>query len=104
MTIIAFMAMGTEPTKVQRTHDFANMTIRTSGSQWAESLLVFNTFRNLLLWINVQIETFWSLCAIAISGVKETLGHLAEIILVQEFTVIILFAEPTEPVLAHDFI
>ena len=59
---------------------------------FAESARVPWTFYAALLRIHVQIEAFLAVTAFAVLAKEPTLGHTAQIVLVQKFTVIALFA------------
>jgi hypothetical protein len=52
----------------------------------------------------MQVQTLVAILAIAIAREKVALGHLAQVVLVQELAVLAFFAEAAQPVLAYEII
>lgn len=78
------------------------MLVSTVGSMLAKSSCVPWTILDLALWVNVKIDTFGAVVTFAVLAVEPALGHLPEVIFVQELAVVALFAEASEPMFAND--
>ncbi|KAL8305503.1 hypothetical protein RB597_003701 [Gaeumannomyces tritici] len=68
--------------------------------QRAEALVVVRTRGQLGLRVDVEIHALLAVLAEAVAEVKVALGHLAQVVLVQELAAIALLAQAAEPVLA----
>lgn len=78
------------------------MLVSTVGSMLAESSCIPWAILDLTLWVNVKIDTFGTVITFAVLAVEPALGHLPEVIFVQELTVVAFFAESSEPMFAND--
>jgi hypothetical protein len=78
-----------------------DVPVRTQWAQRTESALVVGTRRPLLARRNVLVQTVVAIRTGAVSFEVHTLGHVAQVILVQEFAVFTLLAQAAHPVLAH---
>jgi hypothetical protein len=67
----------------------------------AETSVVPGTVLDFGLPVNVK-EIAFLVAALVVFGEEVALGHLAHVVLVQEFTLVALFAQTAQPVLAHD--
>lgn len=50
----------------------------------------------------MQVQTLLAVGAVAVAHEEVALGHLAQVVLVQKLTVLALFAQAAQPVLAHE--
>lgn len=72
--------------------------------------ICFQTITNTILKRDLQREdnklntydTFGAVVTFAVLAVEPALGHLPEVIFVQELAVVALFAEASEPMFAND--
>lgn len=101
MPEIALASKRTESGNVVRTHDAPDVFLfaaRALGTEAAAVQLAFTAFH---FWRNVDVQAL--LCRIAEPkrGIEATLGHFAQVILVQIVACIALLAKATQPVLAH---
>lgn len=94
----------TEACQVARTKDLLHVTLFAVGSLRAKSHGVLVTGRDLGLRVDVQVLALRSLGAVAVLGVENTLGHLAEVVLVEVLALVVLFAQAAQPVLADDLV
>lgn len=76
------------------------MSLRTPGSQRTEASHKPLTQRQSTLRVDMQIQTLVSVRAIPIPAKKVALWHFTQVVLVEKFAVIALFAEAAQPVLA----
>lgn len=78
------------------------MLLRTQRSQRTKAHVVVRTRRQLGQRIDVQVQTLLAVGAVAVAHEEVALGHLAQVVLVQKLTVLALFAQAAQPVLAHE--
>lgn len=101
MHILALLPIWTKTCQVICTENSTDMPMATMGPMPAESSVIPRTILYLALRINVQK---WALFVVASiePGIEVALGHLCHVIFVQEFTLIPLFAQSSQPVLADN--
>lgn len=104
MSVLAVGSLWAKACQVERTHDAANVAHRALGTIRTEPALIIDAFWDFQRRINVQVQAFWRLSAIAIFCEKHALRHLAQVILMEKLAVSILLTQATEPMLAYDFI
>lgn len=78
------------------------MLLAAIGAQGAEALVVVRAGRELGLGVDVQVEALVAVRAVAVPHEEVALGHLAQVVLVQELAALALLAERAQPVLAHE--
>jgi len=98
MALDAFRTVGTEPGKVAGASNSPNVLSRTAGTQPAETSLVIGTLGLPLL--GVCVETLVTSRTIAIFGVPPAFRHTSQVVFMQEFARVTLFAETAKPVFA----
>lgn len=76
------------------------MFLVASRAERAKSPVVMRTGGQFRLRVDVQVETLVAVGAVAVAHEEVALGHLAQVVLVQELARFSLLAEPAEPVLA----
>lgn len=78
------------------------MLLAAIRPQGAEALVVVRTGRELGLGVDVQVEALVAVRAVAVADEEVALGHLAQVVLVQELAALALLAQRPQPVLAHE--
>lgn len=76
------------------------MSVSAEGTVLTETSVIPRTIFDLRLRVNVQEGTFF-VAAFPKFGVEIALWHLGHVILVQEFTLVALLAQPSQPMLAN---
>lgn len=93
-------AVGAEAGEVEEADAAADVFLGAAGAEGAEALVVVRAGRELRLRVDVEVEALLAVGAVAVAGEEVALGHLAEVVLVEELAVLALFAEAAEPVFA----
>lgn len=101
MKELAVLSFYTESIKVRRTHHTTPVPVLTIGTVPTKSPFVPGTILDFTLRINVAKWTFF-IAASIVFGEEITLGHFGQVIFVQEFTLVALFTETSQPVFAHN--
>lgn len=78
------------------------MLLRARRPQGAEAPVVVGAGRHAALRVDVQIQTLFAVRAVSVPRKEVALGHLAEVVLVQELALLALLAQTAEPVLADE--
>lgn len=78
------------------------MLLRAHRPQGTEPAIVVRAGRHATLRVDVQIQTLFAIGAVSVPRKKVALGHLAEVILVQELALLTLLAQAAKPVLADE--
>lgn len=94
----------TEAGQVARTKDLLHVTLFAVRALRAEAHGVLVAGRDLGLRVDVQVLALWGLSAVAVLGVEDALGHLAEVVLVEVLALVVLLAQAAQPVLADDLV
>lgn len=93
-------AVGAEAGEVEEADAAADVFLGAAGAEGAEALVVVRAGRELGLRVDMEVEALLAVGAVAVAGEEVALGHLAEVVLVEELAVLALFAEAAEPVFA----
>lgn len=93
--------VGAEAGEVARAQLAADVLLAAGGAQRTEALVVVGAGRQLGLGVDVQIQTLVAVAAVAVADEEVALGHLAQVVLVQELAALALLAQRAQPVLAH---
>lgn len=68
---------------------------------FAESSCIPWAILDLALGVDMKVNTLCSIVALAVLAVEPALGHLAQVVLVQELAVVALLAETSKPMFAN---
>lgn len=98
---LAQLAVRTETSQIIGAEHTAHVPMPAMRSVPAKTAIVPRTVLDLALRIDVQERTLLVVARIE-ARVKIALGHLGHVVLVQELALVTLFAEATQPMLAHD--
>lgn len=97
----AEFAVRTESGQVIGAENASDMAMPAMGSMSAESPVVPRTVLDLALRIDVQEGALFVVAGVE-PRIEVALGHLGHVVFVQEFALVTLFAEATQPMLADD--
>ena len=98
---VAHLAVGAEAGQVKGANLPPDVLLGAVGTEGAEAPLVVGAGRQLGGRVDVQIEALIAVGAVAVAHEEVALGHLAQVVLVQELARRALLAEAAQPVLAH---
>lgn len=101
MSAITLAAKRTEARDIVWAHDTADMLFLALGPLGTKATAVELALATLNFRRNVDVETLFRRVAKAICRVKAALWHSAQVVFMQVVARVTLFAEATEPVLAH---
>lgn len=100
--VLTLGAFGTEPREIRLAKHTSNMTLATLGTVGTKpNLLEIRAFCHFGALIHVKIDALARLGTHPRLGVGRTLGHFAQIVLVEKVTVGSHLAQAPQPVLAH---
>lgn len=102
MRTLALGPVGTEPREVKLAQLPPHMLLGAVRTQRTKAHVVVRTRRQLGRRVDVQVQTLLPVGAVAVAHEEVALGHLAQVILVEEFAVLALLAQPAQPVLADE--
>ncbi|RYC62642.1 hypothetical protein CHU98_g3547, partial [Xylaria longipes] len=80
----------------------ADVTLAAAGAEGAEAAVVVRAGRQLAEGVNVQVQTLVTIGAVAVAHKEIALGHLAQVVFVQELATLALLAQGAQPVLANE--
>lgn len=80
---------------------FPSVLVSAIGSMFAESSCIPWAILDLALGVDMKVNTLCSIVALAVLAVEPALGHLAQVVLVQELAVVALLAETSKPMFAN---
>lgn len=98
--VLAPGTLGAESDQVIHAQLPPHVLLATPRTERTEALVVVRAGRQLGLRVNVQVQALLAVGAVPVAHEEVALGHLAEVVLVQELARLALFAEAAEPVLA----
>lgn len=91
-----------EPSEVVRAQLPADVLLRAPRPQRAEPHIVVRAGRQPAHGVDVEIQALVAVGAVPVAHEEVALGHLAEVVLVQELAVLALLAQAAQPVLADE--
>lgn len=100
-TLLTRLPIGTETRQVIRAQPPPHMLLTAIGPQRTEALVVVRAGRQLALGVDVEVQALVAVGAVAVPHEEVALGHLAQVVLVQELAALPLLAQRPQPVLAH---
>lgn len=100
-TQLALRPIGTEPREVVHAQLPPYVLLRAQRPQRTKAHVVVRTRRQLRQRVDVQVQALLAVGAVAVAHEEVALGHLAQVVLVQKLALLALFAQPAQPVLAH---
>lgn len=95
-------AVGAEAGKVAGAELAADVLLAAGGAEGAEAAVVVGAGGQLGLGVDVEVEALVAVGAVAVADEEVALGHLAQVVLVQELAALALLAERAQPVLADE--
>lgn len=101
-TFLAILAIGAEASQVIRAELPTDVLLGAVRAQRAEALVVVRARGQLGLGVDVEVEALVAVGAVAVADEEVALGHLAQVVLVQELAALALLAQRAQPVLAHE--
>lgn len=99
---LALGPVGAEPGEVEGTQLPPHVLLRAPGPKRAEAHVVVRARRQPAQRVDVQIQALVAVGAVPVAHEEVALGHLAQVVLVQELAVLALLAEAAQPVLADE--
>lgn len=100
-SFLAVRAVRAEACEVVWAELSSDVLFRAHWPERAESHVVVRARRQLGQRIDVQIQTLFTVGAVAVAHEEVALRHLSQIVLVQELAGDAFLAEAAQPVLAH---
>lgn len=98
--MFTFGTIRTKATHIVETNHPPDMPMPATWTMFAESSIIPRTVLYFGLWINVKVLAFF-VAAFPKLGIKVAFRHLCHVILMEKFTLITFFTEPSQPVLTH---
>lgn len=98
---LTFGTKGTKSSKIKLTSRVASMLIPTIGTMFTETPRIPQTLPPLTVGVHMKVEAF-GITAFAVLGKEPALGHLFQVVLVQEFTCIAFLAKTPKPMFADN--
>lgn len=99
---LALGPVGAEPGEVERAQLPPDVLLRAPRPQRAEAHVVMRARRQPAQRVDVQVQTLVTVGAVPVAHEEVALGHLAQVVLVQELAVLALLAQAAQPVLADE--
>lgn len=99
--LLAGAAVGAEAGEVVRAQLAADVALAAAGAQLAEAALVVGAGRQLAARVDVQVQALVAVGTVAVAYEEVALGHLTQVVLVQELAALALLAQAPEPMLAY---
>lgn len=101
-TLLAVRTFRAEAGKVEAAQLAANVLFGAVGPEGAEAHVVVRAGWQTTLRVDVEVEALVAVGAVAVAHEEVALGHLAQVVLVEELAVLALLAEAAQPMLAHE--
>lgn len=102
MGSLALRSVGAEPGQIEHAQLPPDVLLGAPRAKRAEAHVVVRTGRQATQRVDVEVQALVAVGAVAVPHEKVALGHLAQVVLVQELAVLALLAEAAEPVLADE--
>ena len=99
--LLTGLTVGAEAAEEVRTDGATDVLLAAVGAEGAEAAIVMRTRGQLALGVDVEVEALVAVGAVAVAEEEIALGHLAQIVLVQELARLPLLAQSPQPVLTH---
>lgn len=99
---LALGSLRAEASEVKRAQLAPDVLLGANGAERAEAHVVVRAGRQLGHGVDVEVQALLAVGAVAVAHEEVALGHLAQIVLVQELAGDALFAQAAQPVLAHE--
>lgn len=104
MCKLTHSSLWTETRHVKLAGHASDVFSRALGAHLTEALFVVEADRDLGSRIDMEVLTVGRLRAEAVLHVELALGHLLQVVLVQELAVEPLFAQASQPMFAHNLV
>ena len=99
---LAVRPVRAEPGEVEQAGLAPDVLLGAVGAEGAEAHVVVRAGREAAEGVDVQVQALVAVGAVAVAHEEVALGHLPQVVLVQELAVLALLAQAAQPVLAHE--